>query len=118
MIPNEDNRSAPAHILQQLKNFKREFQLNADDELWLMVDVDRWGNKNLASVSAQAGHNKFQLAVSNPCFEVWLYLHHDDLDHQPIKAKVMKQKLRDLHQGQTRGACDKLRRAESVFGGT
>ena len=70
VIPNEDNKSAPAHILKQLKNFKKEFQLNADDELWLMVDVDRWGDKNLASVSAQAGHNKFQPAVSNPCFEV------------------------------------------------
>ncbi len=34
--------------------------------------------------------------MSNPCFEVWLYLHHDDLDYQPIKAKVMKQKLRAL----------------------
>ena len=96
VIPNEDNKSAPTYILQQLKDFKREFQLKADDELWLMVDVDRWGDKNLASVSAQAGHNKFQLAVSNPCFEVWLYLHHNDLDHQPIKAKEMKQKLRDL----------------------
>ncbi len=42
VIPNEDNKSAPAHILQQLKNFKREFQLKADYELWLMVDVDRW----------------------------------------------------------------------------
>jgi hypothetical protein len=55
LIPNKENRSAPTYILAQLKE---------DDELWLMVDVDRWGSKNLASVAAQAGHNKFNLAVS------------------------------------------------------
>lgn len=96
IIPNEENRSAPAYILEQLKEFKKEHQLKGDDELWLMIDVDRWGDKQLSSVAAQAGHNKFELAVSNPCFETWLYLHCDDLDHEPIRADAMKQKLRDL----------------------
>lgn len=96
VITNEDNKSAPAHILKQLKDFKKEYQLKEDDELWLMIDVDRWGDKNLASVVSQAGQIKFQLAVSNPCFEVWLYLHHGDLDHQPLTAKEMKQKLKEL----------------------
>lgn len=114
VIPNEDNKSAPAHILKQLKDFKQEFQLKADDELWLMVDVDRWGNKHLATVAAQAGHNKFQLAVSNPCFEVWLYLHHDDLDHQPIKANEMKQKLRDLLGGYNSSRLELAKFAEKI----
>jgi hypothetical protein len=96
VITNKDNRSAPAYILAQLKAFKDEFQLKEDDELWLMVDVDRWGNRNLASVAAQAGHNKFNLAVSNPCFEVWLYLHHGDLDDQPGSAEEIKRRLRNL----------------------
>ncbi|MCK5230903.1 MAG: RloB domain-containing protein, partial [Desulfobulbaceae bacterium] len=96
VITNEDNKSAPTYILAQLKEFKKEFQIKEDDELWLMVDVDRWGNKHLAAVAAQAGHNKFNLAVSNPCFEVWLYLHHGEMDHQPIEANSMKQRLRNL----------------------
>jgi hypothetical protein len=114
VIPNEDNKSAPAHILQQLKDFKKEFQLKDDDELWLMVDVDRWGNKHFATVAAQAGHNKFQLAVSNPCFEVWLYLHHDDLDHQSIKSNEMKQKLRDLLGGYNSSRLDLGKFAERI----
>ena len=96
VIPNENNRSAPAYILQSLKKFKKEYQLKEDDELWLMIDVDRWGNRNLGDVAAQAGHNKFQLAVSNPCFETWLYLHHDDLSHEHFSSGDMKQKLTDL----------------------
>lgn len=96
IITNEKNKSAPAHILQRLKDFKREFQLKEDDELWLMIDVDRWGDKNLGDVAAKAGQNKFQLAVSNPCFETWLYLHHDDLGHEYISSGDMKQKLADI----------------------
>ncbi|OGR03102.1 MAG: hypothetical protein A2511_02540 [Deltaproteobacteria bacterium RIFOXYD12_FULL_50_9] len=96
VITNEDNKSAPAYILKQLKKFKKEFQLAGDDELWLMVDVDHWGNKHLAEVAAQAGHNQFNLAVSNPCFEVWLFLHHADLSPQLIQAKEMKSQLRTI----------------------
>jgi hypothetical protein len=114
VVPNEDNKSAPVYILQQLRAFKKEFQLKADDELWLMIDVDRWGNKQLASVSAQAGRNKFQLAVSNPCFEVWLYLHHDVLDHQPTKAKEMKQKLRGLLGGYDSSRLDLSKFSENI----
>jgi len=93
IISNEGNRSAPTHILKRLKDFKKEFQLKDDDELWLMIDVDRWGDRQLAMVAAEAGHNKFQLAVSNPCFETWLYLHHDDLNHEYLSSVDMKRKL-------------------------
>jgi len=96
VITNEENKSAPAHILKRLKDFKKEFQLKADDELWLMIDVDRWGDKQLAIVSAQAEQNKFQMAVSRPCFETWLYLHHDDLGHEHISSGDMKKKLADI----------------------
>ena len=76
------------------QKFKKEFQLAGDDELWLMVDVDHWGNKHLAEVADQAGHNQFNLAVSNPCFEVWLFLHHADLSLQLIQAKDSPQQLK------------------------
>ena len=101
VITNEENKSAPAYILEQLQGFKKEFQLKEDDELWLMVDVDRWGSKQLAAVAARAGQRKFHLAVSNPCFEVWLYLHHGALEQEPVSAGEMKKKLRDIIAGTT-----------------
>jgi len=114
VITNEDNKSAPAYILEQLKNFKKEYQLKEDDELWLMVDVDRWGDKNLADVASKAGQRKFQLAVSNPCFEVWLYLHHDGLDHHPINAREMKQKLKDILGGYNSSNLNPTKFAEHI----
>ncbi len=79
-----------------------------------MIDVDRWGDKNLSDVASQAGQKRFQLAVSNPCFEVWLYLHHDDLDHEPIKAKEMKQKLKDLLGGYNSSKLDLTKFEEHI----
>jgi hypothetical protein len=114
IITNEDNKSAPVYILNQLKEFKKEHQLKEDDELWLMVDVDRWGDKHLAAVAAEAGHNKFNMAVSNPCFEVWLYLHHDNLDQQPVVATEMKQRLRDLLGGYNSSNLDTAKFEEGI----
>lgn len=42
---DEKNNSSPKHVLGQLKNYKRQYGLEQDDELWLVVDKDpndRW----------------------------------------------------------------------------
>ncbi|MDH3349393.1 MAG: RloB family protein [Desulfobulbaceae bacterium] len=114
VITNEDNKSAPAYILKQLKKFKNDYQLKGDDELWLMVDVDRWGNKHLASVASQAEHSKFKLAVSNPCFEVWLYLHYDNLKEQVITAGDMKKKLQIILDGYNSSKLDTSKFVEHI----
>jgi hypothetical protein len=42
------------------------------DEVWCVVDVDEF---DLAAAKQLAADLDVQLAVSNPCFEVWLLLH-------------------------------------------
>ena len=67
-------------VLRQLDNFRREYKIKQkDDELWLVIDVDRWRSAKLADVARLALQKKVELAVSNPCFELWLLLHHRDL---------------------------------------
>jgi hypothetical protein len=46
------------------------------DEFWCVFDVE-WpiNHPNLAEAIALAKANEISLAVSNPCFEVWLILH-------------------------------------------
>jgi hypothetical protein len=46
------------------------------DEFWCVFDVE-WpvNHPNLAKAIALAKKHKISLAVSNPCFEVWLILH-------------------------------------------
>jgi hypothetical protein len=43
------------------------------DEVWCVFDVDE--HPKLAEARDQANANGIQLAVSNPCFELWLLLH-------------------------------------------
>lgn len=72
----EDNQSSPEHVLERLRGFRDTYDLGGEDELWLMVDVDRWGDAKLRHVAREAKNYGVKLAVSNPCFEVWLLFHH------------------------------------------
>lgn len=49
------------------------------DELWCVFDVE-WprNHPRLSEAIEQATQNNIQLAVSNPCFELWLILHFRD----------------------------------------
>jgi hypothetical protein len=75
VIPTEEGLSAPEYVLERLNQFSDQYQLGDEDELWLMIDVDRWGESKLSHISAATAQKGYKLAVSNPCFELWLYLH-------------------------------------------
>ena len=73
--PRNDTNSAPNHVFNKLKReAKEEYNFDKKDELWMIIDTDRW--KNIPSIISlcKAQGNMF-VAVSNPCFEVWLLLH-------------------------------------------
>jgi len=51
----------------------------------------------LSEVATGAHQKKLRLAVSNPCFELWLYLHHRDVDpDQGLDKPILEQRLRGL----------------------
>lgn len=75
VLPTEAGRSAPHHVLERLDDFAKELALQDFDETWLVIDRDRWKDKRLAEVATGAGQRGHALAVSNPCFELWLLLH-------------------------------------------
>jgi hypothetical protein len=45
------------------------------DEVWFVVDTDRWGEKDNPTTPIPAAQQGWHLVQSNPCFEVWLYYH-------------------------------------------
>jgi len=94
VIPSEGGRSSPQHVLERLDAYRDEFQIGGDDELWLMIDVDRWGNAKLSQVCKQASRKGYHLAVSNPCFELWIYLHFFDLIDPPMKCAEYERQIR------------------------
>ena len=53
---------------QPRKHADRDF-----DEIWCVFDTDQ--HPNLAQAINEAGQSEIEVAVSNPCFELWLVLH-------------------------------------------
>ena len=75
----KQNNSSPEHVLKQLSDYKSQYELEADDELWLVVDKDRWTEAMLSRVATECSQEvAMHMALSNPCFELWLLLHMED----------------------------------------
>ena len=65
---------APTQAIEYARKFV-ERDPRSFDEVWCVVDVDDFDIGRAAKAAKQA---KVSLAVSNPCFELWLLLHHAD----------------------------------------
>jgi len=78
VVPTEDGTSAAEHVLQRLRNIEHE----DDDELWMLLDTDHYiQGTHLASFTealTAAGQLGVNVALSRPCFELWLLLHHEE----------------------------------------
>ncbi len=72
LLERDDSKSSPMNVKAQLDKFVDQYEIADDDELWAVVDRDRW---NLEEVSEACKSDNINLCVSNPCFEIWLMLH-------------------------------------------
>lgn len=67
------------HAVAQKKHEEREERRErgkAHDEVWCVFDVD--DHSHLAEAILLAENNGINIAVSHPCFELWLILHYED----------------------------------------
>lgn len=73
--PKTDTNSAPNHVFKKLKKeAKDEYNFKDTDELWMIIDTDRW--KSIPDIISECKkQSNMFVAVSNPCFEFWLLLH-------------------------------------------
>ncbi len=97
LAPVEENhgKSAPKWILDRAATYVEEFGLAKDDQLWLVMDVDKWMADALREINEHCmQQTNWYTAYSNPCFEIWLLLHILDFtDSENYKAQELKQKL-------------------------
>lgn len=85
------HNSSPEFVLNQLVQYENENQIADDDELWLVIDKDRWTIKAIKTVAQRCVQDSaLHLALSNPCFELWLLLHCVDVE---TEAQEEKEKL-------------------------
>jgi hypothetical protein len=78
VVSTEDGTSAAEHVLRRLRDIEHE----EDDERWLLLDTDHCIRGThlgsfLATLAA-AGQQGINVALSKPCFELWLLLHHEE----------------------------------------
>ncbi len=80
VFPPNESQSAPIRILSQAIEVLRERKKEKIDEVWFVVDTDRWV---LHDFLTECGRKRFNVVVSNPSFEVWLYFHFFNIEAAP-----------------------------------
>ena len=72
------HKSAPLKVLKRAEQYITKQRLRKNDAVWLVLDRDNWPESALNEVWNRCQVKKFNLAVSNPCFEYWLLLHFEN----------------------------------------
>lgn len=112
----QGGHGSPHAILASGRALREDPDFEHFDEFWLLLDTDHWTQPNhianFMAVQKQARDEKFEIAVSNPCFDLWLLLHHDDIRpgappfpnckavavrFQTLKGDFSKRKLNPAH---------------------
>ncbi|MFK5648048.1 RloB family protein [Ornithinimicrobium sp. LYQ121] len=73
----------PVRVLQHAERVARE-DPEGFDSVWLLVDVD--DHAHLDECLRGAAREGYMTVVSNPCFEIWLLWHFQDLDSQQSRT--------------------------------
>jgi hypothetical protein len=63
------------------------------DEIWVVLDVENPKTSGIEQALETARREGLRIALSNPCFEIWLLLHAGEQD-APLNAREAKRRLR------------------------
>jgi RloB-like protein len=89
--------STPKTIVERAVKLKKQADRDAKrraddnlkyDEIWCVFDVD--DHRLISEAKEQAKANGVQVAVSNPCFELWALLHFQDQRKHIERSKVQR----------------------------
>jgi hypothetical protein len=79
VVPAEDNRSVAEAVLDKLLTY----DYVDGDERWMLLDTDHVTSgthlKSFLPAINRAKRRGIKIALSKPCFELWLLLHHADV---------------------------------------
>jgi hypothetical protein len=94
--PTKDGEYGAANVLDRLQSLKFE----NDDERWMLLDVDHHAKgphlQSFLSAIKSAKQQGIKVALSKPCFEFWLLLHHNNGSgvNSPTDCKTIEVALR------------------------
>jgi chromosome segregation and condensation protein ScpB len=135
----DDTKSHPMYVIELLEErieLWKEYGVEAN-ELWMIIDRDKQNvsKKQLEQIIENCENKGFNLALSNPTFELWLLLHVTDLvkydknqllENKKVtkKRRFIDKELSDLNNGYNKskikfedfsdGIQDAIRRAKEL----
>lgn len=75
--PGQDHQNA----IRRLREFRQQYELHEQDELWVLLDTDHFaeGTHLRGFLDSLRGAQDLgaKVALSKPCFELWLLLHRE-----------------------------------------
>lgn len=76
ILGNPAHKSAPIEVVQRLLEYERRERPGRNTEYWAIIDRNAWSDADLrGAYKLQDGRPHFYIAMSHPCFELWLWLH-------------------------------------------
>ena len=97
ILKRESTSSAPEYVITELDEFKKKYKLKQDDQLWMVIDFDRWGLKKLSEINQLRKQKDYYFVPSTPCFEIWLFLHLFDITEDNSSDLQRKKDIKKEH---------------------
>jgi hypothetical protein len=101
-ISANPNKSAPKWVLDRAVKYIEKEGLSEEDDLWFVMDVDRWSDDQLRNIAEYCDqHPNWHIVLSNPCFEVWLYFHRkpSTITSASVSCNQFKAELATMERG-------------------
>lgn len=113
ILPTVDGNSNPRAVLERLDLYRNEFATEERDELWICIDADHWirgpHQRELSNVLQECRNKGYGVAMSNPCFEVWLLMHFAEVNDCLLLELIGEDPLSMLNDQQRSSIrCDKF----------
>lgn len=88
IVPKESQHKEALSLVQHAKDVLKQepYYPNDGDKVWCVFDRDDNTNQNLYAAEQLAEHLGYQVAFSNPCFELWILLHFRDQRAELLNA--------------------------------
>ena len=87
IIPSLDGMSSPKHVLSNLSD-GTEGNYQDGDVFWMLIDLDHNNHEShrvsFIETQKEAKHSGVCVAISRPCFEFWLLLHHLNTENEKL----------------------------------
>jgi hypothetical protein len=96
LVGSTGHKSSPSEVFARLRAWESKQSLKSTDEAWIVIDRDSFPDAELDDVCAKAKLRSYEVAVSNPCFELWLWLHLRDNLHFLDRQHCLRQLRREL----------------------